>query len=77
MQVVRIGLQVSEAAAQQFIELAGGERNRSEWLEETITKLSSGWRMVPPDMASGGELEAIDARLAQIEATLKRMALEK
>jgi hypothetical protein len=32
----RIGLRLSEEAAQKLIELAGGERNRSKWLNHGL-----------------------------------------
>jgi hypothetical protein len=69
----RIGLRLSEEAAQKLIELAGGERNRSKWLKETIEKMADGWQLVPPDTPTRADFEQIEAHLVLIETMIRRM----
>lgn len=70
---VRIGLRLSEEAAQKLIKLADGERNRSKWLEDVIKKMSDGHQLVDPKYLAAEDLEKLNARLTLIEAHLRRM----
>lgn len=69
-ETTRVRLTLSTESAEALAELASGERMQGKYLDDVIGKLASGWRLTPPDAE-------IDARLTMIEATLKRMALEK
>lgn len=74
----RMRLSVTDETIEKLTALAGGERQRSEWLETVVQQMAAGYQLVEPGATQelAAELASMNNRLAMMEATLRRV-LEK